>query len=78
LAQFGVPAATVTIAFNVFMRVEIGPDGKLTILPPTVTIGQGVTFLAERDLLVAVTACPAAKANGGRVLPLGVDIDART
>ena len=72
------PAATVTIAFNVFMRVDVGPDGRLTILPPTVTVGQGVTFLAERDLLVAVTACPAAKANGGRTLPLGVEIDTPT
>lgn len=75
LARFGVPAATVTIAFNVFMRVDIGPGGKLTILPPTVTVGQGVTFLAERDLLVAVTACPAAKASSGRTLSLGVEID---
>jgi uncharacterized protein YcgI (DUF1989 family) len=75
LARFGVPAATVTIAFNVFMRVDIGAGGKLTVLTPTVKVGQGVTFLAERDLLVAVTACPAATASGGRTLPLGVEID---
>jgi hypothetical protein len=78
LAQFGVPRATVTIAFNVFMRVEVGADGKLSILPPTVTADQGVTFVAERDILVAVTACPAAKANGGRTLPLGVEIGTPT
>lgn len=74
LGQFGVPAATVTIAFNVFMRVDVGADGKLIIRPPTVTAGQAVTFVAESDLLVAVTACPAGKANGGRSLPLGVEI----
>ena len=75
LAQLGVPAATVTIAFNVFMRVDIGLDGKLTVLPSTVTVGQGVTFLAQRDLLVAVAACPAGKANGGRAHSLGIEID---
>ncbi|GAA0896483.1 DUF1989 domain-containing protein [Virgisporangium aurantiacum] len=76
LATFGVPAATVTIAFNVFMRVDIAPDGRLTVLPPTVRAGQAVTFVAERDVVVAVTACPAAKANGGRVRALGVEISA--
>lgn len=76
LATFGVPAATVTIAFNVFMRVDIAADGRLTIAPPTARAGQAVTFVAERDVIVAVTACPAAKANGGRVLPLGVEIGA--
>jgi uncharacterized protein len=75
LGHFGVPAATVTIAFNVFMRVDIAPSGALTILPPTVTAGRGVTFVAERDLVVAVSACPAAKVNDGRTLPLGVEID---
>ncbi|GAA1026339.1 urea carboxylase-associated family protein [Virgisporangium ochraceum] len=75
LGAFGVPAATVTIAFNVFMRADVAPDGRLTIRPPTVTAGQGVTFQAERDLVVAVTACPAATCNDGKLLPLGVDID---
>lgn len=74
LGRFGVPAATVTIAFNVFMRVDIDSEGKLAIQPPTVTAGQGVTFVAERDLLVAVTSCPASKVSGGRTRPLGVEI----
>jgi uncharacterized protein YcgI (DUF1989 family) len=78
LARFGVPAATVTTAFNVFMRADVGPDGRLTILPPTVTAGQGVTFLAERDVVVAVSACPAATCNDGKLLPLGVEIDPST
>ena len=75
LAGYGVPAATVTIAFNVFMRVDIGPDGRLTVKSPTVTAGRGVTFEAERDLVVAVSACPAATCNDGKVLPLGVEFD---
>src|SRR2546429_623038 len=57
LAALGVPAATVTIAFNFFMNVVIGPDGHLAIGPPTSRAGQGMTFAAERDVLVAVTSC---------------------
>jgi uncharacterized protein YcgI (DUF1989 family) len=75
LATFGVPAATVTTAFNVFMRVEVAPDGSLKIQPPISTAGLSVTFVAERDVLVAISACAAATANGGGgARPLGVEI----
>src|SRR5215469_2793540 len=65
LARFGVPPATVTIAFNVFMNVVVRPAGRLDIQPPVSTAGRGLTFVAERDVVVAVTACPAATCNGG-------------
>ncbi|WP_433201826.1 DUF1989 domain-containing protein [Dactylosporangium sp. CS-047395] len=74
LGRFGVPDTAVTTAFNVFMRVDLGPDGRLDILPPLVTAGQGVTFRAERDVVVAVTACPAGAASGGHSRPLRVEI----
>jgi uncharacterized protein len=75
LAQFGVPSATVTIAFNFFMNVVIGPDGRLEIRPPVSTAGQSITFAAERDVLVAVTSCAAPGANAGGARPLGVETD---
>jgi uncharacterized protein len=74
LAAFGVPAATVTIAFNFFMNVTIGPDGRLEIGPPTSGPGQGMTFAAERDVLVAVTSCAAPGANAGGARPIRVDV----
>lgn len=77
LAAFGVPAATVTIAFNVFMNVEVDPDGSLKIRPPVSTAGQSLTFVAQRDILLAVTACAAATANGGGARPLRVEIAAK-
>lgn len=73
LGAFGVPATTVTVAFNVFMNVAIGEDGGLTILPPVTTAGKSLTFVAERDVLVAVTACSAASASGGRTRSLLVE-----
>lgn len=74
LAEFGVPSATVTIAFNFFMNVVIGPDGRLEIRPPVSAAGQGITFDAERDVIVAVTSCAAPGANAGGARPLRVDI----
>jgi uncharacterized protein len=74
LAEFGVPAATVTIPFNAFMRTRVGPDGRLTILPPTSRPGDVLELRAARDLLVAVSACSASVANGGGARPLGVSV----
>jgi uncharacterized protein YcgI (DUF1989 family) len=77
LAEFGVPSATVTIAFNFFMNVVIGPDGRLEIRPPASAAGQSITFEAERDVIVAVSSCAAPGANGGGARPICVDIGGR-
>jgi hypothetical protein len=74
LAEFGVPGATVTIAFNFFMNVVIGPDGRLEIRPPVSAAGQSITLDAERDVFVAVTSCAAPGANAGGTRPIRVDI----
>jgi uncharacterized protein YcgI (DUF1989 family) len=74
LAAFGVPSATVTIAFNFFMNVIIGPSGRLEIKPPVSRAGQGMTFAAERDVLIAVTSCAAPGANAGGARPVRVDV----
>jgi uncharacterized protein YcgI (DUF1989 family) len=77
LAAFGVPATTVTIAFNFFMNATVGSDGRLAVLPPVSKAGQSMTFVAERDLLVAVTSCSAPGANGGGARPLQVELTDR-
>ncbi|WP_037503236.1 DUF1989 domain-containing protein [Solirubrobacter soli] len=74
LARFGVPAATVTIPLNVFMCTSVGPDGRLTIAPPRSRPGDALELRAERELLVAVSACSASGANGGGARPLGVTV----
>jgi uncharacterized protein YcgI (DUF1989 family) len=74
LGEFGVPAATVTIPFNAFMRTTVAPDGRLTIHPPRSRAGDAIEIQAERDLLVAVSACSASVANGGGARPLGVGV----
>ena len=65
LSGLGVPAATVTVAFNVFMCTSVAADGRLSIEPPCSRPGDSIIFRAERDVIMAVSACPAPAANGG-------------
>ena len=76
LAAFGVPATTVSIAFNFFMNVNISRDGRLTIRPPVSLAGQSVTFAAERDVIAAVTSCAAPSVNAGGARPIRLDVSA--
>lgn len=79
LSGFAVPAATVTVAFNFFMATSVATDGRLTILPPRSRAGDSIIFRAERDLIAAVSACPASVANGGGgTRPLSVAFAAST
>ena len=68
------PPATVTIPLNVFMHTVVGPEGRLTVRPPRSKAGDALELRAERDLLVAVSACSASGANGGGARPLGVSV----
>ena len=56
------------------MNVIIGPSGRLEIKPPVSRAGQGMTFAAERDVLIAVTSCAAPGANAGGARPIRVDV----
>ncbi|TMC09455.1 MAG: urea carboxylase-associated family protein [Chloroflexi bacterium] len=60
---------------NCFDNLAQPLAGSLDIQAPVSTAGQGLTFVAERDVLVAVTACPAPACNGGSgARPLRVEI----
>lgn len=52
------PPATVPTAINLFMNVPVAPDGSFRILPPVSRPGDQVTFRAEMDCVVALSACP--------------------
>ena len=53
------PAAmTVPTALNLFMNVPVAADGSFKILPPVSRAGDTVTFKAEMDCLIALSACP--------------------
>ncbi len=44
--------------FNVFMKQTIDKNGKVHFKPPAVEKGDYIDFLAEMDVLVAVSMCP--------------------
>jgi uncharacterized protein len=76
LARYGVPASTVTVALNVFMFASIADDGGLIVHPTRSIKGDSIVLRLERDVLAAVTSCPAAGCNRGAPQPLLVSIGA--
>jgi uncharacterized protein YcgI (DUF1989 family) len=76
LAPHGLSGDDIVDVFNVFMNVELRPDGSFAILPPTAQKGDYLELRAEINILAAVSACPADRnaTNDGRAKPLGITI----
>jgi uncharacterized protein YcgI (DUF1989 family) len=78
LADHGVRPDDIAGTFNVFMNVEVAPDGKVLVLPPRSRAGDHVSLRAEMDLLVGVTACSAELTNNGKLKPIDIEVHPRT
>lgn len=65
IRSLGIEPDPLTTAFNFFMNVVIGPDGKLGFAPPQSKAGDSIVLRAEMDLAIALSACPASTCNGG-------------
>jgi uncharacterized protein YcgI (DUF1989 family) len=65
MRELGLEPEPLPTAFNFFMNVEIGADGRLIIAPPKSRAGDSITLRAEMDLAIALSACPASTCNGG-------------
>jgi uncharacterized protein YcgI (DUF1989 family) len=74
LARFGIQSDDIPTTFNIFMNVEIGPDGTLSILPPRSRAGNSITLRAEMDLIVGLTACSAEMSNNYKFKAIGHEI----
>ncbi|WP_070157724.1 DUF1989 domain-containing protein [Sphingobium phenoxybenzoativorans] len=75
LAPYGVEPDAIPVAFNCFMNVPVEADGKLRVLPPISKAGDYITFRAELDLVVGLTACSAPDSNGGSFKPIHYRIE---
>lgn len=76
LAPYGVGEDAIPVAFNCFMNVPIdGETGEFKVLPPTSKAGDYVSFVAETDLIMALTACSALQSNGGSFKPIEWRVD---
>lgn len=74
LAPFGIAPDSIPTTLNIFMNVEVAPDGTLSILPPRSKAGDAIILRAEMDLLVGLTACSAEMSNNYRFKPIGFEI----
>jgi uncharacterized protein YcgI (DUF1989 family) len=70
LRPFGIAADAIPTTFNVFMRVELDPSGRLHVLPPRSRAGDAFALRADERLIVGLTACSAALSNNGRCKPI--------
>jgi uncharacterized protein YcgI (DUF1989 family) len=58
LAGLGLELAWTPAPLNLFMNVSIGSDGSINRAPPASRPGDAVTFRAEMDLILVLSACP--------------------
>jgi uncharacterized protein YcgI (DUF1989 family) len=74
LARYRIGPDSIPTTLNIFMNVQVGPDGTLAILPPKSNPGDAIVLRAEIDLIVGLTACSAEKSNNYRFKPIGYQI----
>ena len=74
LQHFGIAPDSIPTTFNIFMNVEIQPNGELKILPPRSKASDSITLRAEMDLIVGLTACSAEMSNNYRFKPIAYEI----
>ena len=74
LGPLGMPRDRVPTTFNVFMNVPVQPDGRLSVEAPASRAGDRITFRAELDLVVGLTACAAEGTNAGALKPIDFEV----
>jgi len=70
LRPYGIAPDRIPTTFNIFMNVDVAPDGTLAIHPPRSKPGDSITLRAEMDLVVGLTACSAEMSNNYRFKPI--------
>ena len=75
LEPYGISPDDIPVAFNVFMNVVIdGETGSLKVEPPRSRAGDRISFLAEDDLIIGLTACSALQSNNYAFKPIHYEI----
>lgn len=75
LSPYGIGPDDIPVAFNCFMNVPVGSDGRITVLPPPSCAGDRIVLRADQDLIIGLTACSAYASNGGTFKPIDYRID---
>ena len=74
LKEFGIAESAITTTFNIFMNVPVSEDGKISVQAPKSKTGDFITFKAEMNLIVGLTACSDEGTNNGRCKPVQFEI----
>jgi len=75
LEPYGITSDNLPTAFNCFMNVPIdGATGTIKVLPPLSKAGDSISFLAEMDLVIGLTACSAGQSNNFSYKPIHYEI----
>jgi uncharacterized protein YcgI (DUF1989 family) len=72
--EFGVDAQRIGTTFNIFMTVDVEPDGQVVVKPPLSRAGDLIELRAEMDLMCALTACSAEGSNNGTFKPIDFEV----
>jgi uncharacterized protein YcgI (DUF1989 family) len=75
LAPFGVQPDDIPVAFNCFMNVQVDASGKISVLPPKSQAGDHISFRADQDVIIGLTACSAYASNGGSFKPIAYRVE---
>ena len=76
LAPHGIMPDRIPVAFNCFMNVPIDAQtGVLRVETPLSRAGDYITFVAEQDLVIGLTACSALQSNNGSFKPIHYRVD---
>jgi uncharacterized protein YcgI (DUF1989 family) len=73
-APFGIGAERISTTFNIFMTVDVEPDGRVVVKPPRSRAGDSIELRAEMDLICALTACSAEGSNNGTFKPIDFEV----
>jgi uncharacterized protein YcgI (DUF1989 family) len=75
LEPYGVAPDSIPTAFNCFMNVPVdGVTGEFKVQPPLSKAGDWISFLAEMDLIIGLTACSAGQSNNFSYKPIHYEI----
>ena len=74
LKKFDIDEDRIPTAFNIFMHVEMAATGDFKVMPPLSEAGDYITFRAEMDLVLGLTACSAELSNNWNFKPIEYEI----
>ncbi|QWT15649.1 MULTISPECIES: DUF1989 domain-containing protein [Sphingomonadaceae] len=77
LAPHGIEPDAIPVAFNLFMNVPVGAEGKIKVMPPPTRPGDFIRIEALEDLIIGLTACSAYDSCGGSFKPIQYAIEQR-